>query len=176
MTDQSALMDRRGIYIRIGADSNLIGRQFVRLDKNTTVWYNKDPETTPKLMDVLKEHIEANDGRLLYPFNYQISFKSICYATWFIIHGPTDDYVIGRIQESGIDYVKGMDDHDGYTVPKELTTRSARHWVKISDAEYHHGFPADEWCNSRDGAYQESVRTTLADSRAATSCLLVTHI
>lgn len=172
----TSIVDRRGIYIRVGKESNLIGHQSISLGNGGTLWFNKDPESAPKLMEVLADHAAAHDGKLLFPFNYQVAFRSISVATWLIIHGPDDDYLIGRIRESGENYVRGMDDGDGYTVPKEIGFRTARHWVKVSDVQHREHFPADQWRITREYAYRPTTDTLLSKSKATTSCLVVTHI
>lgn len=169
------IIERRAIFCRIG-NGNYIGRQFVRLDDTTTVWYNKRDDL-PKLTDTLAEHAAHNDGKLLLPFDYQIGVKSVMFAAWFILYSTEGDYIIGRIHEAGDRYVEGMDDHDGYTVPKQAAWKQAKHWVKLDDVQGGRGFDLDDWSVISEPPYGEatvkSLRETFGESRS--NCMSIFH-
>ena len=172
MTAKMPLAERRGILCRIG-DSDNIGRRIVKLDDHTTVTYNKTEG--PKLHQILLDHADTHDGKILVPFGYRVATKTIINARWFILWTTNDDYVMGRIHEGGDNYIKGMDDHDGYTAPKAIGWKTAKHWVKLHDVTGGHGFDMDKWTAVREipGEGQTEIPLRAALDRTTTNCLQI---
>lgn len=146
---ETPLMDKRTAFMRVSPESDLIGKDSVKADKNTIVRYNW--RESPCVYDAVINHAKENDGKVIIPFDSIVSVRSLNTCTRFVYWRTDDKYIIGELHDSGENYTHGMDDRDGYTAPKEIHSKTASRWVKLKNVKHGEGFPFDGW-------YTESYR------------------
>ncbi len=139
----TTLMDRRAVFMRVGKESDRIGKESVKPDADTIIRYNW--RRADSMYDEIVRHAEGNDGKVVIPFDSIVSTRSMDACSRFVYWLTDGRYLIGELYESGEDYRHGMDDRDGYTAPKSLRARSASRWVKIRDVRRGEGFPFEDW-------------------------------
>lgn len=141
----ASLYSRKAVFCRIDNVVNQIGRESIQPDENTIIRYNWRPNDAPTFIGLLRKHAAENGGRLLIPFGNRVSIKSVKLNTWFIAWSTDGEWVKGRIHDTGVGYVTGMDDHDGYTAPAHVE-HDVDKWVKLDDVTGgDNDFPLDDY-------------------------------
>lgn len=118
--------------MRVSPVADRIGFETVRLDARTVVKYNADRKST--LLGTLLDHANSHDGKVLLPFSGIISVKSLSRCGKMYIYTDHNGRCLrGTIREVGANYRRGMNDHDGFTVPSRLKFGAETRWAKLDD-------------------------------------------